>query len=61
MVTHTATESAALALENGCDINCGVTYLHMMEAYQEGLVTEEQITEAAVHAFTTRGGFPPSK
>ena len=54
MVTHTATESAALALENGCDINCGVTYLHMMEAYQEGLVTEEQITEAAVHAFTTQ-------
>ena len=41
-------------MENGCDINCGVTYLHMMEAYQEGLVTEEQITEAAVHAFTTR-------
>ena len=54
MVTSTAPESAALALENGCDINCGNTYLHMMQAYQEGLVTEEQITEACERAFTTR-------
>ena len=53
-VTSTAPESAALALENGCDINCGNTYLHMLEAYQEGLVTEEQITEACERAFTTR-------
>ena len=54
MVTSTAPESAALALKNGCDINCGHTYLHMLEAYQEGLVTEEQITEACERAFTTR-------
>ena len=53
-VTSTAPESAALALENGCDINCGNTYLHMLEAYQEGLVTEDQITEACERAFTTR-------
>ena len=53
-VTDTAPESAALALSNGCDLNCGNTYLHMMEAYQEGLVTEEQITAACVRLFTTR-------
>lgn len=53
-VTDTAPESAALALKNGCDLNCGNTYLHMMEAYQEGLVTEEQITTACVRVFTTR-------
>ena len=53
-VTDTATESAALALKNGCDLNCGNTYLHMMEAYREGLVTEEQITTACVRLFTTR-------
>ncbi len=53
-VTDTAPESAALALKNGCDLNCGNTYLHMMEAYQEGLVTEEQITTACIHLFTTR-------
>ncbi|MBR6030069.1 MAG: glycoside hydrolase family 3 C-terminal domain-containing protein [Clostridia bacterium] len=53
-VTDTAPESAALALKNGCDLNCGNTYLHMMEAYKEGLVTEEQITTAAVRLFTCR-------
>ena len=54
MVTSTPQESAALALENGCDLNCGNTYLHMMSAYDQGLVTEDQITEAAVRLFTTR-------
>ena len=53
-VTSTATESAALALRNGCDLNCGNTYLHILEAYQEGLVTEEQITKACERLFTTR-------
>ena len=53
-VTATAPESAALAIRNGCDLNCGNTYLHMMQAYQEGLVTEEQITTACVRLFTTR-------
>ena len=53
-VTATAPESAALAMKNGCDLNCGNTYLHMMEAVQEGLVTEEQITQACERLFTTR-------
>ena len=53
-VTDTAPESAALALKNGCDLNCGNTYLHMIEALREGLVTEEQITTACVRLFTTR-------
>ena len=53
-VTDTAPESAALALKNGCDLNCGNTYLHMMEALKEGLVTEEQITTACERLFTTR-------
>ena len=54
MVTHTPEESAAMALKNGCDLNCGVTYLHLLKAYEEGLVTEEEITEATVRAFTAR-------
>lgn len=53
-VTATAPESAALAIKNGCDVNCGVTYLHLLAALQEGLVTEEDISAAAVHAMTTR-------
>ena len=54
MVTYSAAQSAALALNAGCDLNCGSTYLHMLNAYQQGLVKEEQITEAAVRLFTTR-------
>jgi len=54
MVTSTAPESAAMALKNGCDINCGNTYLHMLQAYQEGLVTEDDITKACENAFTSR-------
>ena len=54
LVTGTPVQSAALAMEAGCDLNCGVTYLHLVHACQQGLVTEAQITEAAVRLFTTR-------
>ena len=54
MVTSTPAQSAAMALNAGCDLNCGVTYLHLLEAYRQGLVTESDITEAAVRLFTTR-------
>ena len=53
-VTATAPDSAALALKNGCDLNCGVTYLHLLQALKEGLVTEEEITRACVRVMTTR-------
>ncbi len=54
MVTKTAPESAALAMKNGCDVNCGNTYLHLLEALQEGFVTEDDITAAAEHLMRTR-------
>ncbi|WP_283683857.1 glycoside hydrolase family 3 C-terminal domain-containing protein [Parablautia sp. Marseille-Q6255] len=54
MVTRNMAESAAMAINNGCDLNCGNTYLHILKAYQMGLVTEETITESAVRLFTTR-------
>lgn len=54
MVTNTPWESAALAVNNGCDLNCGNTYLHILKAVEKGLVTEETITESAVRLFTTR-------
>ncbi len=53
-VTQTPEESAAMALKAGCDVNCGVTYLHLLKAYEQGLVTEEEITQAAERLFTTR-------
>lgn len=53
-VTKTATESVALALKNGCDLNCGCTYLNMLLALQEGLITEEEIDRAVIRLMTTR-------
>lgn len=53
-VTSTATQSAALAIKNGCDLNCGNVYLQMMLAYKEGLISEEYITRAAERLMATR-------
>ena len=53
-VTSTATESAALAMKNGCDLNCGNVYLQLLLAYKEGLVSEEDITTAAERVMATR-------
>ena len=53
-VTANSTESAALALNAGCDVNCGCTYEYVLDALREGLITEETITESVVRLFTTR-------
>lgn len=53
-VTDTAVESAALALKQGCDINCGCTYLHALAAVEEGLADKNDIRNACIHAMRTR-------
>lgn len=53
-VTATPEESVALSLKNGCDVNCGSTYILVYKAYQDGLITEEEITAAAEHLMRTR-------
>ncbi len=53
-VTSTAEESAAMAIQAGCDLNCGNIYLYLLKAHQDGLVTEEQITTATERLLTTR-------
>ena len=52
--THDEAESAAYALNNGCQLNIGQSYLHLPEAYERGLVSEKTITEACVKLFETR-------
>ena len=54
MVTGTPMQSAAMALNAGCDLNCGNTYLHLLGAVEEGLITEEEITTSAERLMTTR-------
>lgn len=47
-------ESASLAVRMGCDLNCGCTYENLLRGLREGLITEEEIRESAVHVMTTR-------
>lgn len=54
MITKNAQESAAMALKGGCDLNCGAVYLHILQAYEEGLLTEEDIDKAVRHVMMTR-------
>ncbi len=54
MITKNERESAALALKSGCDLNCGAVYLQVLQAYEEGLLTEEEIHRAAKHVMMTR-------
>lgn len=54
MVTRNAMESGTLALKSGCDLNCGAVYLHIMQAYENGLLTEEDIDKGVMHVMKTR-------
>ena len=50
----TPEESAALAVNNGCDLNCGSAFLHLESAYERGLITEEAITAAVERLMEVR-------
>ena len=63
-VTETPAEAAALALKNGCDLNCGVTFPFLSDALEQGLVTEDDIDTAFTRLLTTRfqlGLFDPTE
>ena len=53
-VTATAPESAALAVRNGCDLNCGNMYGNLLVALEEGLITEEEIDRSVTRLMMTR-------
>lgn len=53
-VTKTPVESAAMALNNGCDLNCGEMFAYLLLAVQDGRVDEERLNEALINLFTTR-------
>ena len=53
-VTKNAEESVALAMNNGCDLNCGTLFVYLLDAVRDGLVKEERLDEALVNLFTTR-------
>ena len=53
-ITNNEAESAALAVNNGCQLNCGRAYKHLKTAVALGLISEETITEAVERLFTAR-------
>ncbi len=61
-VSSSPEESAALAVNSGCDLNCGRVYQHLRKAVENGLVSEERIDQAVTRLFRTRiklGMFDP--
>jgi len=61
-VAATEAEAAALAVKNGCDLNCGWTYPHLLEAVERGLIDEAAIDTAVKRLFAARvrlGMFDP--
>lgn len=53
-VTENAVESVALAMNMGCDLNCGNIFIYLKQAVEQGYVKEERLDEALVHLFTAR-------
>lgn len=47
-------EAAALALKSGVNLNCGNTYLSLLEAVDRGLVTEAEIDASLAYLLRTR-------
>ena len=60
----TKVEAAALAVRNGCDLDCGCTYGLLIDAINAGLLEEADIDRALTRLFTTRfklGMFEPEE
>ena len=53
-VTGTAIESVAMAMNNGCDLNCGTLFGFLVQAVRQGLVKEERLDEAVTNLFMAR-------
>lgn len=45
-IVETPAEAAALAVKAGCDLNCGSTYAHLVDAEEKGLISESDIDRA---------------
>lgn len=53
-VTLNLLESIALAVNQGCDVNCGKSYNSLVAACLHGMVSEEAIRKCAVRLFASR-------
>lgn len=53
-IVRTAAEAAALAVHNGCDLNCGDTYCALADAVGLRLIEEAEIDRALIRLFEAR-------
>jgi len=61
-VVSTAEEAAALAVNHGCDLECGAVYPALVKAVEQGLISEATIDRAVERLFAARfrlGMFDP--
>lgn len=61
-IAETPAEAAALAVNNGCDLCCGRVFPHLLKAVEQGLISEETITQSAYRLLLARmklGMFDP--
>ena len=53
-IVDTPEEAAAVALNAGCNLNCGNTYASLLKSLEKGLTTEEEIDQSVKQLFKTR-------
>lgn len=54
LVTSTPVESVSMAMNNGCDLNCGNLFHFLTQAMENGMVDEKRLNEAVENLFMAR-------
>ena len=53
-ITPDQTASAAYALKNGCNLNCGCSYEKLLDAYRKKMISQADLDDALRHVLMTR-------
>lgn len=53
-VANGPVEAVAMAVNNGCDLNCGKLFFYLKEAVEKGMVEESRLDEALTNLFVCR-------
>lgn len=53
-VSEGPVEAVAMAVNHGCDLNCGSLFLYLQEAVEKGLVSEKEVDRAVISLLTSR-------
>ena len=54
LVTSTPVESVSMAMNNGCDLNCGNLFHFLTQAVENGMVDEKRLNDAVENLFMAR-------